>query len=181
MTRLLESERLRIFRFEIDNAQHEEGLLYVAFSKGVDRNFTPIATCVVSTNNHVEWLETSNEFRRQGFAKELREAVEGDAIAHGHGKLISDPATDSGRAFMQAIGRWSEDDAEVDIGSLKQAVRDVMQSFVDRGRDPDSVSWLEKIHATIERSLELTGAQLFPYKDGIVVDCWESVEREQSE
>ena len=105
-----DTKRLRIHQFEfqprdgdaLDGLQ-TDSFLFVAIELDNDCSPYPVVTVLVhkhsdlfGRDNIVHWMETADRCRRQGFATEVLQAIEGRT-----GSLMLCAATDAGSAFIK--------------------------------------------------------------------------------
>jgi hypothetical protein len=106
MKHAFDTKRLRVFEDDVQPTDHNDTKrIYVAFRTDEDR---PMVTatmvlwdCPRLGGWVVEWHEVTSEYRRQGFATELREGVE----RHLGSTLVSDAGSEDGEKFLAAIER----------------------------------------------------------------------------
>lgn len=109
------TDRLNVFDITlIPSHLNTDRRVFIAFRNN-DEQPTPVCTAVVMqptatsllTHPWIDWLETSSEHRRQGYATELLKAIESRI-----GPCHFEGATEAGEAFCVAIENALDGDAK---------------------------------------------------------------------
>jgi len=116
---IFETPRLRVFLTRLKPTDHNEARdVFVAFRTDEDRPMV-CATAVVSpgtrVGNYVDWLEVTSECRRQGFGRELLQALE-----RHYGTVISGAGSDDGAALLAAMEKERGEQEQSISGSSRE-------------------------------------------------------------
>jgi hypothetical protein len=107
MQRMIETSRLRVFVATIEPTDVDgERHLWVAFRLAADVTARVCVSAVVIPPGEfpalVCWLETSDQYRRCGYGRELLQVLH-DHYGALHGTAPHEAATDSGHQFLSSL------------------------------------------------------------------------------
>jgi ribosomal protein S18 acetylase RimI-like enzyme len=106
---VFETERLRVFllRGAVPAPWNDPRDIYIAMRSDVDRPMVAATATLWKRQGEwfIDWLEVSTEYRREGFATELLEALR----QHLDAPIVTTPGSEDGEAFLDAIEAGGKD------------------------------------------------------------------------